>query len=40
MIPHSAHNFPGDTMGHFFIVEKPGLDVTHMGGNNKEIAEE
>ena len=40
MIPHSTHNFPADTMGHFFVVKKPGLDVAHMGGNDEEIAEE
>ena len=40
MIPHSAQNFPGDTTGHFFVVEKPGLDVAHMGGNDEEITEE
>jgi hypothetical protein len=39
MIPHGA-NFPGDTTGHFFVVEKPGLDVAHMGGNDEEITEE
>jgi len=40
MIPHNAHNFPGDIVGHFFVVEKPGLDVAHMGGNDEEITEE
>ena len=40
MIPHSTHNFPGNVMGHFFIVEKPGLNVAHMGGNDEEITEE
>jgi hypothetical protein len=40
MIPHSSQNFLGDTVGKFFVVEKPGLDVAHMGGNDEQITED
>jgi len=36
MIPHSA-NFPGDTTGHFFVVEKPGLDVPIWVGTLRRL---
>src|SRR6202044_718730 len=39
MIPLSPENFTGDTTGRFFAVEKPGLDVSHMGGNDEILTE-
>ena len=39
MVLH-GENFTGDTTGRFFVVEKPGLDVAHMGGNDEIITEE
>jgi len=30
MVPH--HPFPGQTLEQYFIVEKPGLDMTVLGG--------
>jgi hypothetical protein len=38
MVPHQP--FPGDPVGQFFVVEKLGLDVAHMGGNNEQITDE
>ena len=38
MVPHQP--FPGDPVGRFFVVEKPGLDVAHMGGNDEQITNE
>jgi hypothetical protein len=40
MVPLSPENFTGDTTGWFFVVEKPGLDVSHMGGNDEILTEE
>lgn len=40
MVPHSSENYIGDTTGRFFVVEKPGLDVAHMGGNDEIMTEE
>ena len=31
---------PGGPDGTFFVLEKPGLDVTHMGGLDKVLMEE
>lgn len=36
MVPHTP--YPEGTV--FFVVEKPGLDVAHMGGNDEELMEE
>ncbi|KZS87307.1 hypothetical protein SISNIDRAFT_419766 [Sistotremastrum niveocremeum HHB9708] len=33
MVPHKP--FPGDPTARFFLVEKPGLDVAHMGGRDE-----
>ena len=33
MVPHTP--YPEGTV--FFVVEKPGLDVAHMGGNDEEL---
>jgi hypothetical protein len=33
MVPHEP--FPGEKC--FFLVEKPGLDVTTMGGKDEEM---
>jgi hypothetical protein len=30
MVPH--HPFPEDPLDRYFVVEKPGLDVAHLGG--------
>jgi hypothetical protein len=30
MVPHNL--FPGETLEHYFVVEKPGLDVARLGG--------
>jgi hypothetical protein len=38
LVPHGS--FQGDLVGRFFVVEKPGLDVAHMGGNDEEITDE
>lgn len=35
MVPHQP--FPGLGEEHFFLVEKPGLDTTSIGGNDEEI---
>ena len=37
MIPHQP--FPG-SVGRFFVTEKPGLDVAHMGGIDEEPTDE
>ena len=31
---------PGHPEGTFFVVEKPGLDVAHMGGQDEVLADE
>lgn len=38
MVPHNP--FPEDSVGRFFVVEKPGLDIAHMGGNDEEVTDE
>ena len=38
MVPHNP--FAGESEGRFFVVEKPGLNVAHMGGNDEEIIDE
>jgi hypothetical protein len=37
MVPHCP--FP-NSVRRFFIVEKIGLDIAHMGGNDQELTEE
>ena len=39
MIPNGP-NFPGGMADQFFVVERPGLDVAHMGENNEYITDE
>jgi hypothetical protein len=38
MVPHQP--FPDATVGHFFVVEKPGLYVAWLGGSTEDIPEE
>jgi len=38
MVPHQP--LGADSVGRFFVVEKPGLDVAHMGGNDEVVSEE
>jgi hypothetical protein len=37
MVPH--YPFP-DSVGRFFVTEKIGFDVAHMGGDDQELTEE
>jgi hypothetical protein len=38
MVPHQP--FAEDPVPHFFVVEKPGLDVASLGGNSESILDE
>ena len=38
MVPHQP--FTEDPIPHFFVVEKPGLDVASLGGNSESILDD
>lgn len=37
MVPHGS--FQKDLVGRFLVVEKPRMDVAHMGGNDEGITD-
>ena len=38
MVPHQP--FSGEGTEHFFVVEKPGLDVASLGGSTESVPDE